>query len=79
MCGRGPEGDGSLIPVYLIFIGLAVVAVALRLIARVLTQAYFWWDDFANLFAFVCWSLALMATETLLTCSSRSVLLCLLP
>ncbi|KAL2142497.1 hypothetical protein VTI28DRAFT_1099 [Corynascus sepedonium] len=53
MCGRGPEGDGSLIPVYLIFIGLAVVAVALRLVARVLTQAYFWWDDFANLFAFV--------------------------
>ncbi|KAL2194232.1 hypothetical protein P885DRAFT_43437 [Corynascus similis CBS 632.67] len=64
MCGRGPEGDGSLIPVYLIFIGLAVVAVALRLIARVLTQAYFWWDDFANLFAFLFFVDMLLYTVT---------------
>ncbi|KAH6844588.1 hypothetical protein B0I37DRAFT_165362 [Chaetomium sp. MPI-CAGE-AT-0009] len=53
MCGHSPERDGSLIPVYSVFIGLAVVAVVLRLVARVLTQAYFWWDDFANLFGFI--------------------------
>lgn len=54
MCGHAAERDASLIPVYSVFIGLAVVAVMLRLVARVLTQAYFWWDDFANLFGFVC-------------------------
>lgn len=48
-----PTSDGSLIPLYCIFIGLAVIAVILRLVARVLTQAYFWWDDFSNLFGFV--------------------------
>jgi hypothetical protein len=48
------ETDGSLIPLYSVFIGLAVVAVVLRIVARILTRAYFWWDDFANLFAFVC-------------------------
>ncbi|KAH6649328.1 hypothetical protein F5144DRAFT_3134 [Chaetomium tenue] len=53
MCGHSPERDASLIPVYSVFIGLAVVAVMLRLLARVLTHAYFWWDDFANLFGFI--------------------------
>ncbi|KAL2163847.1 hypothetical protein VTH06DRAFT_5906 [Thermothelomyces fergusii] len=53
MCGHEPERDNSLIPIYSVFIGLAVVAVALRLVARVLTQAYFWWDDFSNLFGFI--------------------------
>ncbi|KAK3290916.1 uncharacterized protein B0H64DRAFT_49549 [Chaetomium fimeti] len=53
MCGNSPEKDGSLIPIYSVFIGLAVVAVILRLVSRVLTQAYFWWDDFANLFGFI--------------------------
>lgn len=53
MCGITPTSDGSLIPLYSVFIGLAVLAVILRVVARVLTSAYFWWDDFANLFAFV--------------------------
>ncbi|KAL2171352.1 hypothetical protein VTG60DRAFT_2994 [Thermothelomyces hinnuleus] len=53
MCGHEPERDNSLIPIYSVFIGLAVIAVALRLVARVLTQAYFWWDDFSNLFGFI--------------------------
>ncbi|KAK4135983.1 hypothetical protein BT67DRAFT_228426 [Trichocladium antarcticum] len=52
-CGVTPTSDGSLIPLYSIFIGLAVIAVILRLVARVLTQAYFWWDDFSNLFGFI--------------------------
>lgn len=39
--------------IYSVFIGLAVLAVILRIVARVLTEAYFWWDDFANLFGFV--------------------------
>ncbi|KAK3902174.1 hypothetical protein C8A05DRAFT_15726 [Staphylotrichum tortipilum] len=53
MCGITPTRDESLIPLYSAFIGLAVVAVILRLAARVLTQAYFWWDDLANLFGFI--------------------------
>jgi hypothetical protein len=64
MCGHSPERDASLIPVYSVFIGLAVVAVMLRLVARVLTQAYFWWDDFANLFGFVCNSSAMPSAFT---------------
>jgi hypothetical protein len=54
MCGETAEGTGYLIPVYALFCGIAVVAVALRLLARVITQAYFWWDDLANLLSFVC-------------------------
>ncbi|KAL2136941.1 hypothetical protein VTI74DRAFT_102 [Chaetomium olivicolor] len=53
LCGLPVETDSSLIPVYSTFIGLAVVSVALRLVARVLTQAYFWWDDLANLMTFI--------------------------
>lgn len=53
MCGAEVTRDNSLIPIYSVFIGLAVVAVMLRIVARVLTCAYFWWDDFANLFGFV--------------------------
>ncbi len=52
-CGVEPSSDGSLVVVYSVFIGLAVLAVILRIVARVLTEAYFWWDDFANLFGFV--------------------------
>jgi hypothetical protein len=54
MCGLPVEGDSSLIPLYSVFLGLAGVAMILRIVARVVTQAYFWWDDFANLFGFVC-------------------------
>jgi len=53
MCGIPVKGDDSLIPIYSVFIGLAVLAVILRIVARVITHAYFWWDDFANLFGFV--------------------------
>lgn len=42
-----------MVPIYSVFIGLAVIAVVLRLVARALTQAYFWWDDLANLLSFV--------------------------
>ncbi|EAQ91858.1 hypothetical protein CHGG_00093 [Chaetomium globosum CBS 148.51] len=64
MCGHSPERDASLIPVYSVFIGLAVVAVMLRLVARVLTHAYFWWDDFANLFGFMFFVEMLLYTIT---------------
>ena len=47
------DSNGYLIPVYSVFIALAVIAVGFRLLARVLTQAYFWWDDLANLLSFV--------------------------
>ncbi|KAK3900991.1 hypothetical protein C8A05DRAFT_35351 [Staphylotrichum tortipilum] len=52
-CGVEPSSDGSLAVIYSVFIGLAVLAVILRIVARILTQAYFWWDDFANLFGFI--------------------------
>ncbi|KAL2135256.1 hypothetical protein VTI74DRAFT_9241 [Chaetomium olivicolor] len=53
LCGQEAERDPSLIPVSYTFIALAVVAVVLRVIARILTHAYFWWDDLANLFGFI--------------------------
>ncbi len=53
MCGMLTDNNGYLIPIYSVFIALAAVAVGLRLLARVLTQAYFWWDDLANLLSFV--------------------------
>ncbi|KAJ4306462.1 hypothetical protein N0V88_001264 [Collariella sp. IMI 366227] len=54
LCGLPIKTDSSLIPLYSVFVALAVIAVVLRLFARVLTQAYFWWDDLANLLSFVC-------------------------
>ncbi|AEO67508.1 uncharacterized protein THITE_2116393 [Thermothielavioides terrestris NRRL 8126] len=54
LCGLPDHGDDSLIPIYSVFIGLAVVAVALRLVARVVTHAYFWWDDLACFIGFLC-------------------------
>ena len=53
MCGVPVEADNTLIPVYSVFIGLTVLLVILRLVARVVTKAYFWWDDLCNLFGFV--------------------------
>ena len=53
VCGLPVETDASLIPVYSTFIAFAVVAVVLRLAARIVTQAHFWWDDLANLLSFV--------------------------
>ncbi|KAL2135257.1 hypothetical protein VTI74DRAFT_9242 [Chaetomium olivicolor] len=54
LCGQEEEKkDPSLIPVSYTFICLAVIAVVLRVVARVLTHAYFWWDDLANLLGFV--------------------------
>jgi hypothetical protein len=53
MCGVTPSSDGSLIPLYSVFVGLAILAVIFRIVARGLTQAYFWWDDFFNAWAFV--------------------------
>ncbi len=53
MCGETAEGTGYLIPVYAVFCAIAVVAVILRLIARAMMQAYFWWDDLANFLSFV--------------------------
>jgi hypothetical protein len=53
VCGLPVETDATLIPVYSTFIAFAVVAVVLRLVARVMTQAHFWWDDLANMLSFV--------------------------
>ena len=53
MCGLPVTTADAMVPIYSVFIGLAVIAVVLRLVARGLTQAYFWWDDLANLLSFV--------------------------
>ncbi|KAK0736651.1 hypothetical protein B0T21DRAFT_288000 [Apiosordaria backusii] len=50
-CDHLNEGDRTLLPAFSIFLGLAIAAVALRLIARVVTDAWFWWDDLFNFFA----------------------------
>ncbi|KAK4462631.1 hypothetical protein QBC42DRAFT_326554 [Cladorrhinum samala] len=54
MCGHPAKGDGALVPTFFAFFALAVLAVALRLIARAVTKAYFWWDDAANFCAAAC-------------------------
>lgn len=53
LCGQSVEADESLVTVYSVFIAFAIIAVVFRLVARVVTQAYFWWDDLANLLSFV--------------------------
>ncbi|KAK4642208.1 hypothetical protein QC761_507120 [Podospora bellae-mahoneyi] len=50
-CDHPNEGDRTLLPAFSIFLGLAIAAVALRLVARVVTEAWFWWDDLCNFFA----------------------------
>jgi hypothetical protein len=52
-CGDPVRENNSLKPILLIFISLAGFAVGLRILARVLTQAFFWWDDVANFLAMV--------------------------
>jgi len=53
LCNDPVRQDNSITPVLAIFIGFVGLAVLLRVLARVLTQAYFWWDDLFNLFAMV--------------------------
>ncbi|KAK4195440.1 hypothetical protein QBC40DRAFT_20253 [Triangularia verruculosa] len=50
-CDHPNEGDRTLLPAFSIFLGLAIAAVALRLVARVVTDAWFWWDDLCNFVA----------------------------
>ncbi|KAK0634103.1 hypothetical protein B0T14DRAFT_417398 [Immersiella caudata] len=54
LCGVEVHGDGRIVPVMALSIGLAGVAVALRVLARVLTKAYFWWDDLCAMLAMGC-------------------------
>ncbi|KAK4182156.1 hypothetical protein QBC35DRAFT_194012 [Podospora australis] len=53
MCDHPGDGRDTLISPFAVFLGLAVLAVILRLVARVLTQAYFWWDDLFNGFGII--------------------------
>lgn len=48
LCGVTPEHNGKTNVTYAVFIGLTGVTVFLRLLARFLTKAYFWWDDLFN-------------------------------
>jgi hypothetical protein len=45
--------DDDILPAISVFIGLAAFAVLLRILARILTSAYFWWDDACNFLAMV--------------------------
>jgi hypothetical protein len=47
------EVDDEIVPALSVFIGLTGPAVVLRVLARVLTAAYFWWDDLCNFIAMV--------------------------
>ncbi|KAK1753711.1 hypothetical protein QBC47DRAFT_415470 [Echria macrotheca] len=51
LCNVPVHVDGEIVPALSVFLGLAGVAVLLRILARVITKAYFWWDDLFNLFA----------------------------
>ncbi|KAK0610638.1 hypothetical protein B0T17DRAFT_593740 [Bombardia bombarda] len=51
LCGAQETTEGEVIPVFAVFLSLALVAVALRMVARLLTKAYFWWDDGCNFIA----------------------------
>lgn len=53
LCHEPIRKNNAIIPVLSVFLGIALFAVILRLLARLLTKAYFWWDDLCNLFAFV--------------------------
>lgn len=52
LCHEPIRKNNTIIPVLSVFLGFAWFAVILRLLARLLTKAYFWWDDLCNLFAF---------------------------
>ncbi|KAM7218036.1 hypothetical protein V8F06_006571 [Rhypophila decipiens] len=51
LCAAPITADDEIVPIFAVFITLTLVAVSLRVVARVLTKAYFWWDDLFNLFA----------------------------
>ena len=53
LCHEPIRKNNDAIPVLGVFLGFALFAVVLRVMARVLTKAYFWWDDLCNLFAFI--------------------------
>lgn len=52
LCDKPGKGDTSLIPIIWTFFSLACLAILLRLLARVVTNAYFWWDDLAAFLGF---------------------------
>jgi len=52
LCDQPVKRDTSLVPIIWTFFGLACLAIALRLFARVVTNAYFWWDDLAAFLGF---------------------------
>ncbi|KAK1752350.1 hypothetical protein QBC47DRAFT_390323 [Echria macrotheca] len=53
VCTFPVEVDDDIVPALSVFIGLASLAVVLRILARVLTSAFFWWDDLCNFIAMV--------------------------
>lgn len=50
LCSSPIDVDDEIVPIFAVFISITLVAVFLRVLARILTQAYFWWDDLFNLF-----------------------------
>ncbi|KAK0724848.1 hypothetical protein B0H67DRAFT_117258 [Lasiosphaeris hirsuta] len=50
LCSVEPKHNSRTEVVYAVFIGLTDITVFPRLLARLLTKAYFWWDDLFNLF-----------------------------
>ncbi|KAI0102368.1 hypothetical protein GGR51DRAFT_562541 [Nemania sp. FL0031] len=52
-CGVHPYVDKRFVPVIITFFILAFIAISLRVAARVVSQAKFWYDDYFNSVAFV--------------------------
>lgn len=52
-CHVQPYVDKRFVPVIIAFFTLTLIVVLLRVAARVVSQAHFWYDDYFNIVAFV--------------------------
>ncbi|KAJ8130149.1 hypothetical protein O1611_g3481 [Lasiodiplodia mahajangana] len=60
-CGVHPHVDKRFVPVIITFFILTLIVVLLRIAARVVSQAKFWYDDYFNSVAFVTATIYTMA------------------
>lgn len=54
LCNVPVRTNHDLSTVFAVFLGLSSFAVLLRIVARVVTKVYYWWDDLFCFLAMVC-------------------------
>ncbi|CAH0022097.1 unnamed protein product, partial [Clonostachys rhizophaga] len=54
LCGIEPEKDHSFVPIMSAFLALTCLTVILRLLARLVMGARYWWDDLCNILGMIC-------------------------